>query len=106
MSLDLVVKSAVREVVREEIRAALAELKLTAADQFQTYDEAAAFVGCCVTTITGWTKDKDHPLPTYGRGRTIRVLRSEVIAAMARAPRDADEDSDEFVERLMAKRRR
>lgn len=104
MSIDLVVKGAVREVVREEIRAALAELKLTAADQFQTYDEAAAFVGCCVTTITGWTKE--GALKTYGRGRTIRVLRSEVIAAMARTPPVTEEESDEFVERLLAKRRR
>jgi len=104
MSLDLVVKSAVREVVREEIRAALAELKLTAADQFMTYGEAAAFVGCCVATVTKWVQD--GALKSYGRERTIRVLRSELIAAMELQEQTQAETPDQVVERLMAKRRR
>jgi excisionase family DNA binding protein len=82
MTLDLVVKDAVREVVREEIRAALKELGGfgLGVDAPLSYRQAADFVGCHVNTVADWVKR--GLLPSSGRGKLTRVKRSDLLLVL------------------------
>src|SRR4029079_14209076 len=70
-----------REVVREEIRAALAEHSLGGVEKPATYDQAASFAECCTSTIQGWVKS--GALPATGAGKLRRVLLSDVAKVLA-----------------------
>ena len=93
MSIDLAVQSAVREVVREEIRAALREHSGSSTDSYLTYAQAATFTATCTSTITAWIRS--GLLPVHGNSRAKRVLRSELVAFMAKGARvEPEKDSD------------
>ncbi len=78
MSLDL--GPAIREIVREEIRAALAEYRGASADEPLSYGQAAKVVGYHVSTITKWVGL--GLLPAHGRGKGKRVYRADVLKAL------------------------
>ncbi len=81
MSLDLLVTEKFREVVREEIRAALRENNPSGVEKPATYEQAAKFAECCVSTIQAWVKR--GVLPATGKGKLRRVLLSDVSKALA-----------------------
>lgn len=82
MSLDLVVKDAVREVVRQEIRAALRELNGPGlgADELLTYSQAGLVITCHKNTIAAWVKK--GLLPSTGKGRMRRVKRADLFVVL------------------------
>ncbi len=101
MSLDLLVKEAFREVVREEIRAALREAPGASADAPLTYCQAAELLQCDVSTIGQWVKA--GVLPAHGRGKLRRVYRADVLRALERssAPK-VDVSPREFAEQILS----
>lgn len=89
------VKSAVREVLREERGAAQSDLL--------TYDEAAAFAKVSKSTVEAWKKA--GVLPVQKRGRVCRVLRSDLLKAMA-TTEAAPTSADDRVAEILARRSR
>lgn len=86
MSLDLgqAMRDSVREVVREEIRAALKEFVggSLGADAPLDLRQAAAFVGCHKNTVSSWVKR--GLLPSSGKGRLLRVKRADLLLVLER----------------------
>ena len=81
MTLDLVVKMAVKEAVRE-VLAEIGGLQFAAAgDRPLTYAEAADFASCSPETIGAWVKA--GRLPATGKGKLRRVTRDGVRQALA-----------------------
>jgi excisionase family DNA binding protein len=99
VSLDLLVSQQFRSVVREEIRAALAEASRT--DAPLTYCRAAEFLQCDVSTIGQWVKD--GILPAHGRGKLRRVYRADLLKALglSSAPK-ADPSPREMAEHILS----
>ncbi len=82
MSIDLVVKDAVREVVRQEIRAAFRELAGPGLgeDAPLTFKAAALLISCSPNTIANWVKR--GLLAAIGKGRMRRVRRADVFMVL------------------------
>lgn len=80
MTFDQVVTEQLRAVVREEIRAALAEHRGGASSEVLDYSQAAELVGYHVSTITKWVHN--GLLPAHGRGKGKRVYRADVLKAL------------------------
>lgn len=71
----------VRGVVREEVRAALAEHGSGGAEKPATYAQAAKFAEVSTSTIQTWVKT--GVLPATGKGKLRRVLLGDVSKALA-----------------------
>lgn len=103
MTLDLVFQEAVRTVVREEIRAALAEHRGgTGGEEILTYSQGAQLIGRHVSTIVKWVHD--GLLPAHGRGKGRRVYRADVLRALelSSKPRDEATSAKEIADNILA----
>ncbi len=95
-----------RAIVREEIRAALADVRPTGAEQdaYLSVSKAAAFVDVHPDTIRVWIKAGRRS--GYRAGRELRVLRSELRHFLAVGdPVIHRETPEEEAERIFARRR-
>lgn len=81
MSLETFLEETLRRVVREELRAALAETPRAAEDRRVTYSDAASAAGVSVPTIRAWKKA--GRLHAFGEGRNTRFSLAEVLAVTA-----------------------
>ena len=73
MSLENTIAAAVREVVREEIRAFVSEVRKATDERAVTPQEAAQMLGLGTATITRMIRDGRIPSFLVGRYRRIRV---------------------------------
>lgn len=78
MSAPHLEEAVLRRILREELRALLAES--SAGDEFLTLSAASKFSQLGISTLRAWIKS--GRLPRYGEGRVVRVLRSDVTAAL------------------------
>jgi excisionase family DNA binding protein len=101
---DLIVAKlvpAVREVVRIEMRALLAERPSPASDGFMTVVAGAKYAGVHPSTLRAWVKC--GLLPRHMAGRQLRVRRDEIDRCLSKDPgvdaRTPDEIADEILNR-------
>lgn len=88
MTIDGAIREALREVVREELRTALYQAPLGAAEEPRTYAYVARWASISPSTIGLWVRK--GLLPSTGKGRMRRVLCSDVrklLDAMRDAPK-------------------
>ena len=107
IDLGVALRDTVREVVREEIRAALKEFGAggnLGAESLLTYRQAAEFAGVCLTTIHAWRKA--GILTVHGQGRVRRIDRADLRRAMDAPLPPAEISVDERVKQLLEKRSR
>ncbi len=99
-------REVLRAIVREEIRAALADVQRAGAEQdaYLCVRKAAAFVDVHPDTIRVWIKA--GRLSGYRAGRELRVLRSELRHFLAVGDSPVHRESpEEEAERILARRR-
>jgi excisionase family DNA binding protein len=77
----------IRAIVREEIRAVIAEAK---GDEWLSTDAAADVARVAPATIRRWVRE--HRLGEHRAGRMVRVLRSELEALMRGGRRNANDN--------------
>jgi excisionase family DNA binding protein len=78
-SFRAVVREEVQRIVREELRTALAEIRLPGsgdADQYLSTERAAALAGVHPDTIRSWVKAGQ--LPEHRAGRELRIRGDEL----------------------------
>lgn len=73
-ALATLIDKKVREAVRDELS------RLPQGPEYLTVSEAAALVSTSPSTIGAWFRDRK--LARYGKGRAVRVKRSELLALM------------------------
>jgi hypothetical protein len=78
MSLEAFLLTAIRQAIREELRAVLADLPRPSEDRRVTGTEAAAAAGVSLATLRQWAAD--GKVRRYGEGRNQRFALSEVLA--------------------------
>jgi hypothetical protein len=93
--VSLLDEQALRGLIREEVRAALAEVRdsmsSTSRPELVTYAQAADLVGVGVSTIKQWVKAS--VLPVYGAASSRRVRPADVVAVFKRVdPRGTTDD--------------
>lgn len=108
MHLEEMIASVIQREVRrglEEIKQAVAVEKSGPADgAFLSKKQAAKFAGVSTDTLDEWIRL--GALRRYGRGRLVRIRRSELEAAMNAPVQSRPEESpEEFARQLMARRR-
>jgi excisionase family DNA binding protein len=106
VTFDQVVREQLREVVREEIRAAFSEHRGGVEDAPLTYRQAAKLLGCHPNTIASWRRR--GLLPATGTGRMTRVLRGDVLRALDQLKAPAvttDESPEEFARRVISSKK-
>lgn len=106
MTLDLAIRSLLRDVVREVVREELGGGRSSGSPGYLTYSEAAELVGVSAKTVKQWAYS--GRLATYGEGRIKRVKPDEVRACLSmgrRAPR-ASIAVDDVVAQMLARSKR
>ncbi len=102
MTLDLVVRTAVMEAVREVMRELRASGELGPAEPLLTKKQAAAFTGVSVTTLDAW--EKCGALDVHRRERVVRYDKGALLRAMSWTPPPSSEaDIDTKADELLAK---
>lgn len=103
----MTLEETIRAVVREEIRAALRELRqpappATSAEPYLTIAQAAALACVGGTTVRDWLRA--GKLNRYGQGKRVLINRAELERLLAPKPKPSpvltDADLDERAERL------
>ena len=85
MTVEQQIAEAVRAVVREEVRAALAEHRAGPAGEWLSTDEAAEIAGVQPKTVRAWVSSG---LPASKRGRRLVIARSALEAYRRGVDRD------------------
>ena len=97
--MSLLNEAALRALIREEVRAALAEVSgITSTDVLLTVHQAASEFSVTPSTLRRWMAD--GRLRRVGDGRNTRVLRTDVVAAFgvrAAGKLDVDRVADEII---------
>jgi hypothetical protein len=78
VSLETFLLTAIRQAIREELRAVLADLPHAPEDRRVAATEAAAAAGVSLATLKQWAAD--GKVRRYGEGRTQRFSLAEVRA--------------------------
>jgi excisionase family DNA binding protein len=113
MGLETGIRTILREVVRDEVRAAMREQHeaglavrseaTPAQDGYISVLAAAQILGVDHKTIRRWIVD--GALPVLRRGRVLRIRRTDLEKIPARrGPRNSGHEVDQEVRRLLAKR--
>lgn len=96
---DEAFKRFIGDAVRDGVRAALREARRTlsgdhqlSADRMMSLTDAGAEFGYSANTIRDWVKQRK--VPGYGRGRGLRVKRSELVSFLSKPPMNESSDAD------------
>jgi excisionase family DNA binding protein len=101
MDLELTIKAAVREALREELPRVLAELRPQTSDLL-SIGEAAELAGVNAATVREWIRI--GKLKRLGTDRIWRVLRSDLLAFLEpKCSRPSTELTDEELEDRVVK---
>lgn len=110
-SLDALVKESVRQVVREEIRAALKEALGDVGralaprdDGYLSVEKAAEFAEVHADTIRGWVKA--GRLPEHRAGRELRIRRDELHRFLDVAANDDRPTPEQEAATMLSRRRK
>ena len=89
-ALQATMRAAIRDVVREEIRSALAERRSVSSveDAYFSVEDAAAFAAVHPDTLRAWIKA--GRLPEHRAGRELRIRRSELRRFLAAGAAQVD----------------
>lgn len=103
-SMEEMLKDIVRQVVREEIRALVAELKAVAVPEILTVDEAADVAKLHHTTIREWVKDGSLPASRAGARRGIRIKRDDLMKRLASKSTAPVFDLDAMADQMLGRK--
>lgn len=84
MDLEAIIRQTVRDVLREELRAALAELKPQPAGEFLTIRQASEVAKVAPDTLRRWIAA--GRLRAHRAGRVLRIARPALEAFLAEVP--------------------
>jgi excisionase family DNA binding protein len=100
-SVRAVVREEMKRVLREELRAAIEELRATpnAQSEFLSVKEAAKLTRVSEATVREWMT---RGLTRYGQGHVVRICRAELLLFLSRAAGSEEEEANDVEEQAIA----